>query len=88
MVLQSPIKCPRENAGIRAAPLALRDVCVIVSQPCRAGLMFGYRPYGPGPIRGLFSSSHTALPSWADVWRLPYGPRDLLFYLFGFSRRD
>ena len=24
------------------------DVAESMSQPCRAGLMFGYRPYGPG----------------------------------------
>src|ERR1700689_574881 len=30
------------------------DVAESMSQPSRAGLMFGYRPYGPGPTCGLF----------------------------------
>jgi hypothetical protein len=30
--------------------------------------MFGYRPYGLGPICGLFSSSHTDSSGLADVW--------------------
>jgi hypothetical protein len=41
-----------------------------VSQPSRAGLKFGYRPYGPGSDLRFIAGSHT--PSLAPEVRLSW----------------
>src|SRR6202050_1842883 len=41
------------------------DVAESMSQPSRAGLMFGYRPYGPGSdSRSIFEFPHRLVRAW------------------------
>jgi hypothetical protein len=59
----------------------MRPVCSVnhvpglyrtIPQPCRAGLMFGDRPSGPGSDLRFIAGSHT--PSKALIRRAIYGP--------------
>jgi hypothetical protein len=57
-----------------------------MSQPFRAGLKFGYRPYGPeSDLRYIFEFSHRLSRAGLKFGRRPYGPRERMRSLLRFS---
>jgi len=63
------------------------DVAESMSQPSRAGLKFGYRPYGPGSdSRSIFEFPQTrqSCVTFSGLFSLVYSPEDLDFQLFTF----
>jgi hypothetical protein len=57
-----------------------------MSQPFRAGLKSGYRPYGPeSDLRYIFEFSHRLSRAGLKFGRRPYGPRERMRSLLRFS---